>query len=357
MTHKIFLSGDVKNDKEETAKIQELFKKIDLSKFLTDLIQSKELIEHWKQFTANIADIREFIVHSPEFKAFAADNLAKLSPGKFPQEFQNLTNIFDSYCQYYIDKYNQIIDKIFGMLRSDFRQRKEQYKISKRDNPKSIKDGIVFRTVDMLIADVKAHEEVLGHRITIYPARFKTLTQSIKKIEAKFTALLASEGIKPEQFDSIDKLADKNKLMCFFKMFISTTGKKRKGQQLFVGDQDVELGVMQLCPTVQLDTPVLAQMITDYYVTKDNCAYIQIADTILQFDKDRNPLNLPDLPIFKEAVTRFNIAIAVDDNLRNLHLKLFAVEFNDKALSGKKILSFKSSDNNFVGKKLKGIDV
>ena len=61
--------------------------------------------------------------------------------------------------------------------------------------------------------------------------------------------------------------------------------------------------------------------------------------------------------VLKEAVTCFNIAIAVDDNLRNLHLKLFAVEFNDKALSWKKILSFKSSDNNFVGKKLKWIDV
>ena len=61
--------------------------------------------------------------------------------------------------------------------------------------------------------------------------------------------------------------------------------------------------------------------------------------------------------VLKEAVTCFNITITVDDNLLNLHLKLFAVEFNDKALLGKKILSFKSSDNNFVSKKLKRIDV
>lgn len=209
----------------------------------------------------------------------------------------------------------------------------------------------------MLIADIETAEELLQTKIVSDPIKFKSLTNAIKKIEIKFTTLLQSEGLTPEQFDDIDKLNDVNKLMCFFKMFISSTGRRYKGQALFITDQTAELGVMQICPAVQIDTPKLAQMITDYYLFKDKCAYIQIGDTILQFDAEFNPFKLPDLPLFKEAVTKFNVAVSIDDNLRNLHLKLFAVEFNDKALIGKNIISFKPADKNFVGKKLKEINI
>lgn len=55
---------------------------------------------------------------------------------------------------------------------------------------------------------------------------------------------------------------------------------------------------MQICSRIILNTDELAKLITAFYVKKDRCAYIQIADVIYQFDRDLNPLALDKLPLF-----------------------------------------------------------
>jgi len=46
--HKDFITK--KDNKEQIDKINQLFKKIDLSNFLTDLVKNNELNQYWKQF-------------------------------------------------------------------------------------------------------------------------------------------------------------------------------------------------------------------------------------------------------------------------------------------------------------------
>lgn len=69
-------------------------------------------------------------------------------------------------------------------------------------------------------------------------------------------------------------------------------------------------------------------MITDYYVDKDDCAYVQVADSIMQFKEDFNPLCLPKMPIFEEAITKYKINILVNDNLTKISLHIKALKMN-----------------------------
>ena len=94
-------------------------------------------------------------------------------------------------------------------------------------------------------------------------------------------------------------------------------------------------------------------MITDYYVHKDQCAYIQIDKTLLQFDEDFNPLAFPDIPLFKDAVHKFIIRILINDALTWISLHIRAAEIDKKAFAGKKNeVSLRPKDSNFIGKVL-----
>jgi len=54
--------------------------------------------------------------------------------------------------------------------------------------------------------------------------------------------------------------------MYFFKMFISSTGRKNKDKIAIVDSQYDEFGNMQLFPEVEIEDDTLAQMITDFYI-------------------------------------------------------------------------------------------
>lgn len=80
---------------------------------------------------------------------------------------------------------------------------------------------------------------------------------------------------------------------------------------------------------------------------KDHCAYIQIDDTIFQFSKTGNPFNIPNLPLFNEAITNQEIKILVSDDLNSIHMHIFVEEPQSKSL---KKLSFKEKDKNYIQK-------
>ena len=139
-------------------------------------------------------------------------------------------------------------------------------------------------------------------------------------------------------------------------MFLSSTGRKIRNQQLhtLINQDTEELGIMQLIPTIFIQDKTLNQKITEYYVNKDNCAYIQIDDTIFQFSKSGNPFNIPNLPLFNEAITNQEIKILVSDDLSSIHMHIFVEEPKSESL---KKLSFKEKDKNYIQKVLKNIEI
>lgn len=78
----------------------------------------------------------------------------------------------------------------------------------------------------------------------------------------------------------VTKLSDKEKTKYFFKMFISSVGKKSQSSEYNGLSAEDELGNMQICSRIVINTDELAKLITAFYVKKDRCAYIQIADVI-----------------------------------------------------------------------------
>ena len=106
------------------------------------------------------------------------------------------------------------------------------------------------------------------------------IAHALRKIEIKLNALLKSIGKKPGDYAALEGISNSKKLKYFFKLFLSSVGRKANGKNpdLFV-DSD-KMGNLVICKPVVLENSRLAQMITDFYVKKDKCAYIQIADRI-----------------------------------------------------------------------------
>ena len=152
-------------------------------------------------------------------------------------------------------------------------------------------------------------------------------------------------------------LEDKYKTKYFFKLFISSVGRKRVGQDFNDLSEEDELGNMQLCSSIVLKTRELAEMITAFYVKKDNCAYIQIGDMIYQFDEKFNPFKLENLPIFKDILDTYAIRISISDDLSSIRLHISAIEPDKSKLSKFSKLSFKKNDKNFIAKEVDKIVV
>ena len=64
-------------------------------------------------------------------------------------------------------------------------------------------------------------------------------------------------------------------------------------------------------------------MVCDYYLKKDHCAYLQVADTIYALDEDYNLFAIPDVPCFKTCMTNFSVGLLVSDDMSkiSLHIK------------------------------------
>lgn len=61
----------------------------------------------------------------------------------------------------------------------------------------------------------------------------------MQKIEAKMNALLKSAGKDVNDFNALHEMTSKDKLKCFFKMFVSSTGRKTNGKNpLLTGVED-----------------------------------------------------------------------------------------------------------------------
>lgn len=68
-------------------------------------------------------------------------------------------------------------------------------------------------------------------------------------------------------------LAAKDKTRAFYKMFLSTSGRKSKDGTYDLMAED-QLGNMVVCPVFQMTDGEMAKLITNFYVKKDRCAYI-----------------------------------------------------------------------------------
>ena len=63
----------------------------------------------------------------------------------FPKGFKDLAQVFDLYCEHYIAKYNELVDKIFELLHyDDLQKQKEKFKIMKRHSGKAAIEDEVF---------------------------------------------------------------------------------------------------------------------------------------------------------------------------------------------------------------------
>lgn len=345
--HQDFIDGDKSDEQIQT--INDIFKKIDLSKFLTDLTKDKDIKAYWKQFKANVNDIVKFIRNNEEFKQFAIKGNIQDS---YPKAFKQLAQVFDLYCQHYITKYNTLIDKLFELLTYDeITKRKNDFKI--RKHSKDALQSEAFKKLSVLQANIQTAEKLLNDKIITDKKKFQLLVTEIKKIEVKLTILLNDLERDPNDFNGLNDIPKKEQLKYFFKLFISSTGRKLKGKNALVLPDADEAGNMQLLPNIELENSRLGQMITDFYVLKDSCAYVQIADRIFIFDTDFNPLNIPNLPIFKDALSKFSVKLLVDDELTKISLHIQALEPDKQKIHKFNHLSFIQKDTNYIGKALK----
>lgn len=346
--HKFHISGEAKEDPEQFKFIDNLFKKIDLSTYLNTLLNNSQIKEQWKIFVDNLKQLEKYLLENDEFKQFATT-----FSSKYPQNFKDIANIFDKYCEFYIERYNQLISQIIELINDNkIKKQFDKFLITNKQD--------INGSLNELIALVSLQEEA-NPNIISNKKIYKTNIKLIKQIEVKFKALLKSLKKDTNNFNYLKILISDTekqtpKLQYFFKMFLSSTGRKIRNQQLhtLINQDTEELGIMQLIPTIFIQDKTLNQKITEYYVNKDNCAYIQIDDTIFQFSKSGNPFNIPNLPLFNEAITNQEIKILVSDDLSSIHMHIFVEEPKSESL---KKLSFKEKDKNYIQKVLKNIEI
>lgn len=352
--HRRFIDGHT--DPNEIKQIDDLFKnKINLPTVLNDIVRQPSVVESWETFLGNLKDIAEFLKTSSEYKKFATQ--IKLS--SFPEDFQSLTNVFDLYLNHYIRKYNQLVEELFATFAcKKLQSQKNEYLVllKKKKHSASDVEGTIFRAIQDFMEEAKA-ADAEGQFKYLDRGRFYTIISQLKKIEVKLTVLLEKLGKDPSNFNDFNFLNDKEKLMYFFKMFVSSAGRRSKGSDTNSKVELDELGNMQICSSITLQSEALAQAITDYYVHHGNCAYIQVEDRIYQFIGKWNPFSIPKLPVFKDVLNTFNVRITVTDDLSDIRLHIRSIKSDEAMLSHFNNVSFLEHSANFLMKKIKKIEV
>lgn len=344
--NKKFIEGI--DNKTEIDFINRLFnKEINISSFLNKLVTNPNIKESWNKFLSNVTEVEKFVETNNELKHFSSKFTFNQ---KFPEDFKTFINIFDTYCDFYTEKYNLLIQKLFKLFDSSELDVSE-YQIKSHNEHDS--NG-VFHTIFSLKGIIKKFNLKIFNETS-----FKQIANQIQRIEIKLNALLKLLGYSSENISAVKKLQPDEKTKYFFKLFISSVGRKSKNSNFneVLTDKDM-FGNMQICSDSLVETDELANMITSYYVKKDNCAYIQIDDTIYQFDEKINPFKIEGLPIFKDYMKKFYVSLKINDSLTKISLHIRALP-PDKSLftSDVKLLSFREKDKNYIMNHIKEIYV
>jgi len=98
-------------------------------------------------------------------------------------------------------------------------------------------------------------------------------------------------------------------------------------------------------------------MISNYYLHKDACRYIQVKDILFRLNDTSNILSIPDLPVFNICMTRFNVRIGVSTDLKHVSLHIRALDPGDDALKGCMRVSLNPAHANFITKKISGVTI
>lgn len=104
--------------------------------------------------------------------------------------------------------------------------------------------------------------------------KFNILLGAIEKIEIKLNVLLKTLGYDSNQVNKVKSLPNSDKTKYFFKMFISSVGRKRGDAVANSLAKVDELGNLEICSLSNFKSAELATLITNFYVKKDNCQYI-----------------------------------------------------------------------------------
>lgn len=407
--HKRYIDG--KKNSDEISKIDELFTKyINLNAFMDDILKEPSVKETWDQFGKNIDELCYWLKHLDhidgtfdkqwkqsmknvmlqlEESDIPDDSLnndlkheASFLTGKYPQDFKHIENIFDKYVGYYKNQYDSLIDRLIDKMPNDlliafrhqigdesfdFQDLKFSGKRFKRD--KSCKSNELFQHLSQIIAKTLSDYSKIADQTNADMKDFldehpniskldngeeiTKLASELQKIETKFNALLTHLKYDVNDFSKLDAIKPVDKLKYFFKMFISSTGRKLKNDISHALVDDTKLGNMMICAPVVVENTRLAQMITDFYVKKDGCAYIQIQSNAYQFDDRHNPLGLIDMPIFKDCMTKFEVGFFMSDDLKKIMLSIKAFKPNASCFQDKSSLSFIKSHSNYICKVLK----
>ena len=397
--HKRYIDSAKKNN-EDVKKIDELFTKcINMDAFMKSLMSQPEVKKSWEQFEHNIDELCFWIdkgdwfdgTADREWEKAVSTQMMKLSEdetfdeidftkglsfqsGEYPKNFKFISEVFDRFVDYYISEYNELIDylidnapdalkAVHNFAGDDNAFDADDFKIPHKKMKRSddLLSNELLKYVTKMQAGTAAFKAVAdevnadaedGMRINDGHDVNK-VAHSIRRIELKLNALLKHLGCKPGDYAALKNIDPIDKLKYFFQLFVSSTGRKSGGKNIDLPDDSDKFGNMVICKPVIVENSRLAQMITDFYVKKDGCAYIQIADRVYLFHEKHNPLGIEGLPIFKECMTRFEVRFFVSDRLDKIKLSIIAQEPDSQSFSGSTSISFVQSDSNFICKALK----
>ena len=357
--HQRYLQGKTP---EERKKIDHLFKHgIRLNEILDEILADGDIEKKAREFFMHLDLLAKSIKESEEFRLFSKHiQLGR----RYPEGFAQFAQVFDEYLQHYSSRYNQIIDQMFECLVDDpvLQGTKESFKLG-------VKNANASDAVSDLAATLLDQED--GERIFKSEnsmSKFIELGKILKTIEDKFNAILAALKKPHRQFNILFELPHKQKLMYFFKAFLSSTRDSRRVDPTAIEDfenamispelasgelESDELGTMQICGGI-VESEKIARKIAMFYALKDKCAYMQIGDTIFSLDPDFDPLQLEWIPSFSESVTQFDVRVTLSDDLSEIRLRMRGLA--PQNLEGDS-LSFIQSDQNYVAKKMKSIEI
>ena len=356
--HKRYLQG---KDPAERKRIDHLFKyKIRLDDLFDEILSDERVEKSALEFFKKLDLLTQDVQMSEEFKLFSKH--IKLG-SRYPEGFQQFAQVFDEYLKHYSTRYNQIVDQMFACLDSslDVQKMKSDFKVD-------IQNANASMMFDDLLPDLLKMESD-GARVfknDNAEVRFCQLGSLLQSIEVKFEAILAALKKPSRSFASLFQLKQVEKLKYFFKAFISGTKDQRKktdtnpsgygmSPEAVDGVPEVdELGVMQICDKLELESTEIPKKIARFYVLKDKCAYIQIGDQVFGFDADMDPFGLEFIPSFEECMTKYEVKIHVSDALDDIRLQLRALE--PQNVLGDKV-SFVQSDPNYIAKVLDPIEI
>lgn len=347
---------------EEKQKVAQLFKDIDLGNFLTQLANSNSQISYnWKNFNRNIDRLVEAIKTDSELKEFSK-KLGKLSV--FPDDFKQLEEVFDLYLNYYIDRYNEIVERILSYVADEDKHMldhlRDRFCLRDFDDEEEVMSGIeelaLVLTSDLpLIMDLSKGEDGLYYfQLPDKQAQDEigVLRDEVLRIETKFNAILDANGKEHYNFAALKKIVGSKKLKYLYSLFIGAQKRKNARKEFFMD----EIGNMVVFKLDDVELPELSKKICQFYLVHGKCHYIQVDDCIFALDKEHNALGLKDLPQFEESITRFNVALVVSDDLKEVSLKVFAVKPDSGRIDGEQY-SFRQQDANYVGKKHEPVKV